>query len=607
MTESFPFAASKSDQPGRLEALRARLAAQKLDGFFIPVSDRYLNEYVPPCAMRLAWLTGFTGSAGMGVVLKDHAALAVDGRYTLQAAREVESSLFELRHYLRAPLTDFLREHVKAGAVIGYDPWLHTELWLEKVNTVVRSLGAKMTPVGSNPFDAIWQSAPPPPRAPVFPHPPEFAGESSASKRERLAASLKKDRIAAAVIASPVSVAWLLNMRGGDVEGTPLPLSHALLHDSGKVDWFIDPAKCSEAVRLAAGEDVTLVEEENFIPTLRALGRGGRKFRVNPATTPLAVIHALTDAGAGLDRGDDPCELPRACKNAVEIAGMRAAHRRDGLALTRFLFWLQQAAGTGVDELQAEEKLLEFRRENPEFLYPSFHAISGAGPNGAVVHYRGTAGTNRGLKPGELYLIDSGGQYRDGTTDVTRTVAIGAVSDEMKRNVTRVLKGHVALASIRFPAGVTGAQLDVLARQYLWRAGLDFDHGTGHGVGAFLGVHEGPQSISARGQAVLQPGMVLSNEPGYYKKNAYGVRIENLVAVRESAVMMDDKPMLEFETLTLAPIDRNAIDAEMLTADEKSWLDEYHRNVYAAHESRLGEDERRWLRAATAAVELWSH
>lgn len=604
MSSNLPsFAASKAEQATRLAALRAALAAQKLDGFFVPLSDEYMNEYVPDCAQRLTWLTGFTGSAGIALVLKNTAAIFVDGRYTIQAARQVDGALFEIRHYIKNPLSEFIGKHVLAGQRIGYDPWLHTMPWLERTKAAVEALQAKLVAVPSNLIDPLWKNRPAAPASPIVPHPLEVAGESSKDKRARLAAQLKEKGLDGAVITQPPSIAWLLNVRGGDVEATPLPLSYALLHASGRVDWFVNPAKLTEELKKALEAEISVDPQGEFLSALRALGQKHAKLRVNLPTAPSAVIDALKDAGAALDHGDDPCELPKACKNNVEIEGVRTAHRNDGLALTHFLCWLDQNAPSGkIDEMTAQAKLLEFRKKNNGFLYPSFPSISGAGPNGAVVHYRATEDTNRFLKSGDFYLIDSGGQYREGTTDVTRTVAIGEVSAEMRAHFTRVLKGHIALAMARFPAGTSGAQLDVLARQYLWQAGLDYDHGTGHGVGAFLGVHEGPQNISSRGTVALAPGMVISNEPGYYKENAYGIRIENLMVVKESAVKLDGKPLLEFETLTLAPINQRAIDKTMLNRDERGWLNDYHRRVFDAHQDSMDAKELLWLEEATRPV-----
>ncbi|MBI3418678.1 MAG: aminopeptidase P family protein [Proteobacteria bacterium] len=597
------FAANKDQQSTRLAALRATLAAQKLDGFFVPLSDEYLNEYVPDSAQRLAFLTGFTGSAGIALVLKDTATLIVDGRYTLQAGVQVDPVLYEVRHYIKTPLNDYIKQHVKAGQRLGYDPWLHTTPWVEKTREAVEEAGAKLVTVTANPVDAIWNDRPAAPAAPVFAHPMQYAGESSADKRKRLGAQLKEKKLEGVVLTSPSSIAWLLNVRGGDVESTPLPLSYAVLHADARVDWFVNPAKVSSELKNLLGSDISVHAQEEFIKTLRGLGANGGKYRINRGSTPSAVIDVLTDSGAKLDFGDDPCELPKACKNAAEIDGMKEAHRRDGLAVSKFLCWIDANAPQGkVDELAAQEKLFALRSQSAEFLYPSFHSISGAGPNGAVVHYRAAKDTNRPLRKGEFYLIDSGGQYPDGTTDVTRTVAIGDVTPEMRMHFTRVLKGHIALAHARFPAGTSGAQLDILARQYLWQTGLDYDHGTGHGVGAFLGVHEGPQGVSSRSTVPLQPGMVISNEPGFYRAGAYGIRLENLVVVKESETLLDGRPMLEFETLTLVPIDLRAMDMTLLSREEKHWLNAYHRRVYDAHVDAVSETEREWLEQATRPV-----
>jgi Xaa-Pro aminopeptidase len=600
MTEEIT--ANKQQQNERLRALREGLAAAKLDGFFVPLADEYMNEYVPPSAQRLAWLTGFTGSAGLGIVLKEGAALFVDGRYTLQAARQVDGKIYEMRHISRQPPSDYLKANLKPNMRIGYDPWLQTREGLEKLRAVIEQAGAKLVAASTNPIDAIWRGRPAAPKAPIAPHPLQFAGDSSAAKREKLAKIMREKSLDAAVIVSSSSIAWLLNVRGGDVESAPLPLSYAILHSSALVDWYVYPEKVSAETHKALGAGIVCHAPDEFLKGLRQLGIEKRRVRVEPHT-PSAIYDALSDAGALIDEGVDPCELPKACKNAAEIEGMRAAHVRDGLALTRFLCWLDaHAKGGTLDEMTAQDKLLAFRKENKEFLYPSFNSISGAGPNGAVVHYRASEETNRTLQQNELYLIDSGGQYRDGTTDVTRTVVIGAPSDDMKTHFTLVLKGHIALARACFPQGTTGAQLDVLARQPLWRYGLDYDHGTGHGVGAFLNVHEGPQSISSRSQVSLRAGMVISNEPGYYLEGAYGIRIENLVVVKEAATKMDAQPMLEFETITLAPIDLRLVKAELLETDEKAWLNAYHARVFETHAPRLNAEEKAWLKTATAAI-----
>lgn len=593
------FAATTAQQPERLKALRLELARLECDGVFIPLADEYLNEYVPDYAQRLAWLTGFTGSAGLALIMRDKAALFVDGRYTLQAAQQVDGTLYEIVHTTKTPLTDYLKANLKGSEKIGYDPWLHTSAWLERVGMACKAAGAQLLPLSSNLIDAIWLDKPLPPKAPIFAHPLSLAGESSESKRARLSKELTEKNTDAAMITDPASIAWLLNVRGGDVEATPLPLSFAILNKSGLVDWFVDPDKVAD---LPPQKGVQRHAPAQFMQALKALGVAKAKVRVDAEGSASAILSTLQDAGAVLDRGEDPCELPKACKNNVEVEGMHAAHKRDGLALTRFLCWLAQQPAGSTNEITAQEKLHDLRTQNNQFFYPSFPSISGAGPNGAIVHYRASDATNRKLNAGEFYLIDSGGQYADGTTDVTRTIAIGDVSATMKDHFTRVLKGHIALALARFPKGTAGAQLDILARKALWDVGLDYDHGTGHGVGAFLGVHEGPQGISGRARVPLQAGMIISNEPGYYLAGHYGIRIENLVVVRESAVKIDDKPMLEFETLTLAPIDRNAINPALLADDERKWLNVYHARVYQAHENGLSEPEKAWLRSATAPL-----
>jgi Xaa-Pro aminopeptidase len=595
------FAATLAEQPQRLAALRAEMDRQGLDGFFVPLADEYMNEYVPAYAQRLAWLTGFTGSAGLAVVLKDRAAVFVDGRYTLQAPREVDGKVYDIRHISKQPVGEFLKSHVKPGGKIGYDSWLHTQGNLDRILAPIAEAQGKLIAVTHNPVDAVWKNRPEPPAAPIVAQPLNYAGESSASKRQRLAADLKKDGLAAAVISSPPSIAWLLNVRGGDVENTPLPLSFCILHADAGADWFVAPQKITAELKSTLDKDIRLHVPENFLPALKALGQKKNKVRVDTRNTAARITDMLQDAGAFIDSGADPCELPKACKNTAEIGGVREVHRRDGLALTRFLAWLS-TEGQGKTEMAVQDRLLELRGKDAGFLYPSFPSISGAGPNGAVVHYRATPATNRVLGAGEFYLIDSGGQYQGGTTDVTRTIAIGDVGAAMKRHFTLVLKGHIGLARARFPQGTTGSQLDVLARQHLWHDGLDYDHGTGHGVGAFLGVHEGPQSISSRGHVPLRAGMVISNEPGFYLTGAYGIRIENLVVVQESAVKHEDSALLEFETLTLAPIDLEAVDVSLLNADEKTWLNAYHARVKAAYLSQMQAGEISWLEHATRPV-----
>lgn len=587
----------------RLDALRGELAARDLTGFVVPRADEHQGEYVAPCARRLAWLTGFTGSAGMAVVLADQAAVFVDGRYTLQVQSEVDTARFEPLHLIDCPPPRWLSERLKAGDRLGYDPWLHTADQVEGLRKAVDLAGGELVPCADNPLDAVWPDRPLPPQAPVTVHGQEFAGRSSAEKRGDVAEILRADKLDAAVLTDPSSIAWLLNIRGGDVAYTPLPLSFAILYADGRVDLFMDVAKLSAAVIDHLGAEVTVQPPAALDDALAALGGANRRVRVDPGTAAAAIFDRLNGAGAKVERGADPCALSKACKNPTELAGARAAHRRDGVAVVRFLAWL--AEQSGVDELGAADRLEAFRAEGEHFRGLSFPTIAGSGPHGAIVHYRSSAKTNRVAQAGELFLLDSGAQYLDGTTDITRTVAIGTPGAEERERFTLVLKGHVALARAVFPAGTTGSQLDVLARQFLWRRGLDYDHGTGHGVGSFLSVHEGPQRVSkvGTGAVALKPGMVLSNEPGYYKSGAYGIRIENLVAVVETDTPPGgDRPLLGFETLTLVPFDRALILPALLSAEEREWVDAYHARVAAELSPLLSGAARDWLVRAAAPL-----
>jgi len=593
-----------SSSSQRLSALRGRIAALNLDGFVVPHSDAHQNEFLPPNAERLAWLTGFTGSAGTAVVLADRAAMFVDGRYTLQVRDQVDGELYEFRHLIEAPVTDWLADALADGQRLGVDPWLHTQSGVERLRKSVEAAGAVLEFVEENPVDGVWHDQPPPPSAPAMPHDERFAGRSSTHKRTSLGEALAREGLDAAVLTQPDSVAWLLNVRGGDVDHTPLVLSFAILDADGAVDWFIAPGKRSDALAAHLGNGVVMHDPDAFAGALDGLK--GRRVLAAPDSAAAWIFDRLERAGAVVLRGSDPVTMSKAIKNETELAGARAAHLRDGAALSRFLHWLSlEAPGGAVDEMFAAAKLAAFRAPGEHFRDLSFATISGAGPNGAIVHYRVTEETNRTLVPGELYLVDSGAQYLDGTTDVTRTVAVGTPSDEMRDRFTRVLKGHIAIATARFPAGTSGALLDSFARQALWQAGLDFDHGTGHGVGSYLGVHEGPHRISRTGSSVpLQPGMIVSNEPGYYKEGAFGIRIENLVAVTPPAqISGGERPMLGFETLTLAPIDRSLIAQELLTVDERSWMDAYHARVAAEIGPLLDGAARDWLVAVTAPLE----
>jgi Xaa-Pro aminopeptidase len=589
----------------RLALLRAELARRGVHGFLVPRADEHQGEYVPARARRLAWLTGFTGSAGLAVVLPEKAAVFVDGRYTLQAKAEVDAALYEHRHLVDQPATAWLAENLKTGEVLGYDPWLHTLNEVERYRAAAERAGGKLVPLPDNPIDAVWADQPPPPLAPVVAHELRFAGRSAAEKRQELAARLGEAGVDATVLTAPDSVAWLLNIRGGDVPYTPLPLSFAILHRDASVDLFIDRRKLMPELIEHLGNGVRLGAPAELGPALDRLGAAKKRVQLDPAAAASWTFDRLQEAGAQVQRGPDPCQLAKARKNAVEIDGMRGAHLRDGAALTRFLAWLDRAASEGgLTEIAAADRLEAERRPGANFRGLSFPSISGAGPNGAIVHYRVTPETDRRIEPGTLYLIDSGAQYLDGTTDVTRTVAIGEPSVEMRDRFTRVLKGHIALGTCRFPPGTTGSQLDALARLALWEVGLDYDHGTGHGVGSYLGVHEGPQRISKLPNTQpLLPGMIVSNEPGYYKTDAYGIRIENLVLVTPCGDMPGaERGMLCFETLTLAPIDRRLVASALLTAAERAWLDAYHARVREALTPQLDAATAAWLSEVTRPI-----
>lgn len=591
--------------PERLRRLRSELKRRGLDGFLIPRSDEHQGEYVAARSERLAWVSGLTASAGMAIVLARTAAVFADGRYTLQAEAQVNGDLFERRHLTDSPPAAWIAGNLPKGGRLGYDPWLLTPNQAARFAAACEKAGGSLVPVEGNPVDAVWADQPPPPLAPVWGLDEAFAGESADDKRGRMAEGLKSDGLDAVFLSAPDSIAWLLNVRGGDVPFTPFALSFALLHADASVDWFIDPRKITPDARARTGDQVRLRDPDHLGPALDGLGKAKKVVRLDPAAAPAWAAHRLKNAGGALSRGDDPCQLAKALKNVVQMQGMRDAHVRDGAALTRCLAWLDaEAPGGALTELAVADKLEAFRGENDHFRGPSFSTISGSGPNGAIVHYRVTPETDRTLGRGELFLVDSGGQYLDGTTDVTRTVAIGAPSDEMRRRWSLVLKGHIALAEARFPAGTNGAQLDVLARQALWAAGLDYDHGTGHGVGSFLSVHEGPHRITkAANRVSLETGMVVSNEPGYYKAGAYGIRIENMVAVTDLGRPDGaERDVYGFETLTLAPLDRRLVDLGVLNDAEVDWVDAYHQRVADAVGPLVDEATRSWLEAATAPL-----
>lgn len=598
-------AATSSETAVRLAALRNELRRRRLAGFVVPRGDEHQGEYVAARSERLAWLSGFTGSAGTAVVLRDRAVLFVDGRYTTQAATEVESGLFDVLHATRQPMSEWLSSTLQPKGRLGYDPWLHTPNQSAALRLACGKAGARAVEVDSNPIDAIWHDQPPPATSPIVPHDIAFAGASSAEKRSRIAEILRSEKQDAAFLAQPDSIAWLLNVRGSDLPFTPVPLSFALLHRDARVHLFVDPRKLDDVARAHLGTAVMTSSPDSLAAALDMLGSAGKSVRVDPDGAPEWVARRLRVAGAAVAPAADPCALPKATKTPTELAGIRAAHVRDGAALSRFLCWLDTAAMAGpLSESAAAERLASFRAGGEHYRGPSFPTISAAGPHGAIVHYRVSPATDAILEPDSLYLVDSGAQYLDGTTDVTRTVCIGRPTDEMRERFTLVLKGHIALVTARFPHGTTGSQLDALARAALWRAGLDYDHGTGHGVGFYLGVHEGPQRISKLpSREPLQPGMVVSNEPGYYKAGAYGIRIENLVAVTSPTISPGaEQAMMGFETLTLAPIDRRLVVHQMLDDDEAAWLDSYHARVASGLAPLVDSATRAWLLAATEPI-----
>jgi Xaa-Pro aminopeptidase len=580
------------------------MAAQGLDGFVIPHEDEHQNEYLPAANDRLAWATGFTGSAGAAVILKDKAAVFVDGRYTLQVRDQVDANLFEIRDLVEGGVPAYLGEAAQSGWTIGYDARLHSPDALDRLRAAAQKAGAELKPVEVNPLDQAWGAArPPQPTAAVVPHPLEFSGESSAAKRARIGASLGETKSDAAIITAPASIAWLFNVRGGDVIRSPLPLAQAILNADGTARLFLDPAKVTPDLPAWLGNQVRLETPDAFEGALADLK--GRRVSIDPAQSASWYFEALEGAGAEPMRAADPCALPRACKNATEIEGARRAHVRDGAALTRFLHWVAtEAQETLPDEVEIVGRLEAFREATGALKDLSFDTIAGAAANGAVVHYRPTHRLNRKVERGSLLLVDSGAQYLDGTTDVTRTLAIGEPTQEMRERFTLVLKGNLALARVRFPAGTPGSALDALARVALWSSGFDYDHGTGHGVGSYLGVHEGPHRIAKVPNAVpLTAGMIVSNEPGYYKQGAYGIRIEMLQVVTEAAsIPGGERPMLGFETLTLAPLDRRLIVADMLTPEERAQLNAYHARVLAEIGPRLPADVAAWLTEACAPI-----
>jgi Xaa-Pro aminopeptidase len=604
MYQVFDEVSSPAASGERVNALQRELKSRKLKGFLVPHSDEHQDEFLSPPAERLAWLTGFTGSAGVAIVLEKAAALFVDGRYTLQARAQTDATLFEVLQTPDAKASRWIAEKLGKGAVIGYDPALHTIKEIERLTETLGKSGIKLLPVDTNLIDLIWEDRPKSSPAEIVPHGLEYAGKSAHDKIRDVQALLKEENADAVLLTMLDSIAWLFNIRGGDIRHTPVALAFAIVPASGKPTLFIDPAKVGDNVKGRLGEYLDFAEPSALPEKLKALGEAKARVRLDPDSTPVRFAQILQAEGAKFISGQDPCLHAKAIKNEVEIKGARAAHLRDGVAIARFLAWLDEVAESGkIDEIAAAIKLEDSRRESGQLRDISFDTISAFGANGAIVHYRPTTKGKRLLESGSLYLIDSGAQYRDGTTDVTRTIAIGAPTAEMKRHYGLVLKAHIAIATARFPKGTRGQDLDPFARRPLWEAGLDFDHGTGHGVGSYLSVHEGPQRLSRLGTVELEPGMILSNEPGYYREGHYGIRLENLVLVTPpEKIQGGTREMLGFETLTLVPFDRRLIDAKQLLPFEIAWINAYHARVRREIEPILLSDDRAWLRHATAPI-----
>lgn len=602
--QPIPRLSSKSPYELRLKALRYELLKRGLDGYIVPIADEHLSEYVGEYAQRLAWLTGFGGSAGTGVVLLDVATMFTDGRYTIQAREQVDSEYWSHQSVPQTSVAEWLGKHVNERASIGYDPWLHSKRWSAGVRAALTKRRASLVPVTSNPVDAVWFDRPPPSAQKLIVHPESLAGVPSAEKRRQVANWLVGKGADVLVLSALDAIAWLFNVRGSDIQHTPVALAYALIHADATADLFIAAEKLTDSVAQHLGVEVRLHPISAFRNGLAGVAH--RTAVVDPERNVEGIFDELTAVGATIIEECDPVVLTKAIKNPVEIAGHKLAHVRDGAALCNFLHWLSlEATKGGVTEISAASRLREFRAATGELRDLSFETISAAGPSGAMVHYHATEESCRALAEGMLYLVDSGGQYLDGTTDVTRTVAIGGATREARDRFTRVLKGHIALARAVFPWGTRGEQLDAFARQHLWAVGLDYSHGTGHGVGAYLGVHEGPPRITKLvpafgvSEAPLTPGMIVSNEPGYYKTNCYGIRIENLMLVVRSDVPDAETDMLGFEVLTLAPIDRSLIDVALLSVEEIEWIDAYHSNVLHLIGPLLQGAARTWLLAAT--------
>ncbi len=599
--QSFTTKSQPDEAAPRVAALRKTLLKKGLDGYIVPRADAHQGEYVAACDARLLWLTGFSGSAGFCAILKGQAAIFIDGRYKLQVRDEVDTGLFDPIDWPQTKLETWLKSALPHGGVIGFDPWLHTISEITRLETALAGTQIKLHPVKENLVDAVWTDRPAPPKGKVSAYPIEYAGRSLSEKCSALGLDLAAQGISAAVLTLPDSIAWLLNLRGADLPHLPVFQAFAILKPTGAVDLFADPAKF-DAVTLP--DQVTLLPAARFEDHLQGCAKCG-PVRLDPESAPQMLRLILQKAGADIDEGPEPCILPKSRKHPAEIAATRAAHLRDGAAVVRFLHWFDQTAPqAGLTEIDCVCALEQFRRDTGALKDISFDTIAGAGAHGAIVHYRVSAATNAALEQGSLFLIDSGGQYLDGTTDITRTLPVGPVGDEEKQAFTQVLRGMIAISRARFPKGISGRDLDVLARAPLWAAGRDYDHGTGHGVGVYLSVHEAPQRISRASTLPLEVGMILSNEPGFYKEGAYGIRIENLITVRAAAEIAggDAREMLEFETLTLAPIDRRLILSAQMAPDELAWLNRYHTRVQDELSPLLPSEARIWLHHATAPI-----
>ncbi len=588
----------------RVANLRSELIRNGFDGFLVPRSDEHQGEYVPAYAERLQWLTGFSGSAGLAILTRDAGAIFVDGRYTLQVREQVDADTFVPHHLIDHPATRWIEENLRPGQRLGFDPWLHTVDQVDRLTKACARVRAELVPISANPVDAVWRDQPKPPRKPIVVHQIQYSGAHARGKLADLARDITGAQADSVVLTLPDSIAWAFNIRGSDIPHTPVGLCFAIVHAMAKADLFIAPEQLDENTRDYLDDIATLHEPSALLGELRALGQQKKTVQIDPAWVSSSISKTLSQSGATVVHGKDPCLLPKACKNEVEIEGSRTAHERDGVALCRFLCWFnREAPKRRLDEIKAAKQLELFRTETGKLKDISFATISGFGPNAAIPHYRVSEQSNRKIDEDGIYLVDSGAQYLDGTTDITRTIAVGSPSDEMKDRFTRVLKGHIIIAMARFPRGTSGAQLDVLARKPLWDIGDDFDHGTGHGVGSYLSVHEGPQRISKLGHQELKPGMIVSNEPGYYKAEEYGIRIENLILVRGAEKRDgEEREMLSFETLSWAPIDLSLIDPSLLLPEEIDWLDDYHEQVHDRISPRLREKDRGWLADATRAI-----